>query len=79
MAAAFGKLADEEMDQLETWIGAGPKQFTLLYSATRDGCVATTFHQKCDNQGGGGVLRLFSDALGLLPIRRRGIQMVSFY
>ena len=27
----------------------------------------------------GGVLRLFSDALGLLPIRRRGIQVVSFY
>ena len=39
------------MDQLETWIGAGPKQFTLLYSATRDGCVPATFHQKCDNQG----------------------------
>jgi len=27
----------------------------------------------------GGVLRFFSDALGLLPIRRRGIQMFSFY
>ena len=39
------------MDQLETWIGTGPKQFSLLYSATRDGCDATTFHQKCDNQG----------------------------
>jgi len=51
MAATLGKLADGEMDQLETWIGTGPKQFTLLYSATRDGCDATTFHQKCDNQG----------------------------
>jgi len=51
MAASLGKLADGEMDQLETWIGTGPKQFTLLYSATRDGCDATTFHQKCDNQG----------------------------
>jgi len=51
MAAALGKLADGQMDQLETWIGAGPKQFTLLYSATRDGCVPATFHQKCDNQG----------------------------
>jgi len=50
MAAALGKLEDGEMDQLETWIGTGPKQFTLLYSATRDGCVAATFHQKCDNQ-----------------------------
>ena len=39
------------MDQLETWIGTGPKQFSLLYSATRDGCVASIFHQKCDNQG----------------------------
>jgi len=51
MAAVLGKLAVGEMDQLETWIGTGPKQFTLLYSATRDGCDATTFHQKCDNQG----------------------------
>jgi len=51
MATALGKLSDGEMDQLETWIGAGPKRFTLLYSATGDGCVATTFHQKCDNQG----------------------------
>jgi len=50
MAAVLGKLEDGEMDQLETWIGTGPKQFTLLYSATRDGCDATTFHQKCDNQ-----------------------------
>ena len=51
MAAMLGKLADGDMVQLETWIGTGPKQFTLLYSATMDGCVATTFHQKCDNQG----------------------------
>jgi len=51
MATSLGKLEDGEMDQLETWIGTGPKQFTLLYSATRDGCDATTFHQKCDNQG----------------------------
>lgn len=39
------------MDQLEQWIGAGPKKFELLYSITRDGCSATTFHQKCDHQG----------------------------
>ena len=46
-----GQLNDNDMDQLESWIGGGPKTFTLLYSATRDGCVANTFHQKCDNQG----------------------------
>ncbi|WAR31590.1 IFI44-like protein, partial [Mya arenaria] len=46
-----GKLIDSDMDQLEQWIGSGPKTFTLLYSITRDGCDPTTFHQKCDNQG----------------------------
>ncbi|XP_045161344.2 interferon-induced protein 44-like [Mercenaria mercenaria] len=46
-----GKLSDKDMDQLEQWIGTGPKTFTLLYAITRDGCNATTFHQKCDNQG----------------------------
>jgi len=39
------------MDQLEQWLGTGPKTFTLLFSATRDGCDAATFHQQCDNQG----------------------------
>ena len=39
------------MDQLEQWIGTGPKTFTLLYKISRDGCVSTTFHQKCNNQG----------------------------
>ncbi|XP_053376723.1 interferon-induced protein 44-like [Mercenaria mercenaria] len=46
-----GKLSDKDMDQLEQWIGTGPKTFTLLYAITRDGCNATTFHQNCDNQG----------------------------
>ncbi|XP_060600190.1 interferon-induced protein 44-like, partial [Ruditapes philippinarum] len=46
-----GKLTDKDMDHLEQWIGTGPKTFTLLYAITRDGCNATTFHQKCDNQG----------------------------
>ena len=46
-----GKLSDKFMDQLEQWIGAGPKKFELLYSITKDGCNATTFHQKCDGQG----------------------------
>ena len=45
-----GKLSDKYMDQLEKWIGTGSKQFDLLYSITRDGCNATTFHQKCDGQ-----------------------------
>lgn len=46
-----GKLTDKHMDQLENWIGKGPKKFDLLYAVTRDGCVPTAFHQKCDNQG----------------------------
>ncbi|WAR13798.1 IF44L-like protein, partial [Mya arenaria] len=46
-----GQLTDAYMDQLETWIGTGPKTFTLLYKITRDGCDATIFHQQCDNQG----------------------------
>ncbi|KAH3817510.1 hypothetical protein DPMN_119048 [Dreissena polymorpha] len=45
------QLTEKCMDQLESWIGTGPKIFTLLYKITRDGCNATTFHQKCDNQG----------------------------
>ena len=46
-----GKLTDKFMDQLEQWIGTGPKKFDLLYAITRDGCNTTSFHQKCDNQG----------------------------
>ncbi|KAL4224202.1 Interferon induced protein 44 [Mactra antiquata] len=46
-----GKLKDEDMAQLETWIGKGSKQFTLLYAITRDGCNPNTFHQLCDNKG----------------------------
>ncbi|XP_052212388.1 interferon-induced protein 44-like [Dreissena polymorpha] len=46
-----GQLSDKYMSQLDSWIGTGPKIFTLLYQITRDGCNATTFHQKCDNQG----------------------------
>ena len=51
MATFKGRLDEDDMDQIEHWIGAGQKTFTLLYSATRDGCAATTFHQKCDSQG----------------------------
>ncbi|WAR29772.1 IFI44-like protein [Mya arenaria] len=46
-----GKLTKYQMDQLEAFIGSGPKVFRLLYSITRDGCAATVFHRKCDNQG----------------------------
>ncbi|KAH3776045.1 hypothetical protein DPMN_177458 [Dreissena polymorpha] len=46
-----GQLPDKYMDKLESWIGTGPKIFTLLYKITKDGCDAATFHQKCDNQG----------------------------
>jgi len=51
MATMMGRLEDSDIDQLEQWVGTGPKTFTLLFSATRDGCSAATFHQKCDNQG----------------------------
>ena len=46
-----GRLSDDHMDQLESWIGTGPKSFRLLYSFTRDGCGPVPFHSKCDNQG----------------------------
>jgi hypothetical protein len=49
--ATKGKFNDDQMDILEGWIGKGPKTFSLLYAITRDGCNATTFHQKCNNQG----------------------------
>ncbi|XP_061186821.1 uncharacterized protein LOC133194940 [Saccostrea echinata] len=37
-------------EQLATWIGK-TCHFRLLYKISRDGCSATTFHQKCDGQG----------------------------
>ncbi|KAH3715463.1 interferon-induced protein 44-like [Dreissena polymorpha] len=46
-----GQLPEKYMDQLESWIGTGPKIFTLLYKITKDGCNPATFHQKCANQG----------------------------
>ncbi|WAQ94452.1 IFI44-like protein [Mya arenaria] len=44
-------LTESDFDQVESWIGTGPKTFNLLYSITRDGCDTSVFHQKCDNQG----------------------------
>lgn len=46
-----GRMTVESMEQLEQWIGTGPKSFTLLYDLINDGCRAETFHKKCDNQG----------------------------
>ncbi|KAH3715462.1 hypothetical protein DPMN_058172 [Dreissena polymorpha] len=46
-----GQLPNKYIDQLESWIGTGPKIFTVLYKITMDGCNATAFQQKCDNQG----------------------------
>ena len=46
-----GRLSDDHMDQLESFIGTGPKTFRLLYSFIRDGCGLQPFHSKCDNQG----------------------------
>ena len=28
-----------------------PYRFKLLYRASRDGCAAAAFHEKCDNKG----------------------------
>ncbi|XP_052802950.1 interferon-induced protein 44-like isoform X2 [Mya arenaria] len=44
-------LTEKDFEQVESWIGTGLKTFNLLYSITRDGCDASVFHQKCDNQG----------------------------
>ena len=46
-----GLLSDEHKDQLEDWIGTGPKQFNLLYAITRDGCGPAAFHKACDDRG----------------------------
>ena len=45
------KLDVVQKKQLETWIGSGPRSFSLLYSFSRDGASASTFHQLCDNKG----------------------------
>ncbi|XP_048258954.1 interferon-induced protein 44-like isoform X2 [Haliotis rufescens] len=46
----MAKLSTTYKDQLSSWLG-GKKDFTLLYQATRDGCSAQAFHQKCDHKG----------------------------
>lgn len=46
-----GRLTEVHKRLLEQWIGTGPKNFSLLYSISKDTCNATTFHQKCDNKG----------------------------
>ncbi|XP_076095598.1 interferon-induced protein 44-like [Mytilus galloprovincialis] len=42
----------KKIDQLQMnkWID-GNKKYTLLYKATRDGCSAGAFHNKCNNKG----------------------------
>ena len=46
-----GKLSKADRAQLEKWIRSGHKDFQLLYSFTRDGANAATFHTKCNDQG----------------------------
>ena len=41
----------QDRKQLSTYIGYSPKDFKLIYKASRDGCSATTFHQMCDRKG----------------------------
>ncbi|XP_053373685.1 interferon-induced protein 44-like isoform X2 [Mercenaria mercenaria] len=45
------RLTNKDRDQIEKWIGTGPKTFTLLYAITKDKCDVTVFHKKCDGQG----------------------------
>ncbi|KAK3580670.1 hypothetical protein CHS0354_017948 [Potamilus streckersoni] len=45
------KIDRPDRQQLEHWIGGGPKTFTLLYSIQKNGCSATEFHRLCNNQG----------------------------
>lgn len=36
--------------QMNKWL-EGDKKYTILYKASRDGCCATTFHNRCNNRG----------------------------
>ncbi|XP_060581092.1 interferon-induced protein 44-like isoform X2 [Ruditapes philippinarum] len=45
------RLTNKDIDQLEKFIGTGPKSFELLYAISRDGCEPKKFHEKCDEQG----------------------------
>ncbi|VDI13612.1 Hypothetical predicted protein [Mytilus galloprovincialis] len=40
-----------DKNSINSWIGGGRKQYTLLYSAANDGCDPTKFHTNCDNKG----------------------------
>ncbi|XP_060070665.1 interferon-induced protein 44-like [Ylistrum balloti] len=45
-------LTDQFREQLHRWIDVNHRmRFILLFKASRDGCVATTFHTFCNNKG----------------------------
>ncbi|CAC5404512.1 Interferon-induced protein 44-like [Mytilus coruscus] len=44
------EISKVDQKQITEWIG-GRQKYTLLFKASRDGCVATTFHSKCNNKG----------------------------
>lgn len=46
-----GWLSVIDQKQVERFVQAGPKVFKLLYSFTRNGAEAATFHKFCDNKG----------------------------
>ncbi|XP_053403881.1 uncharacterized protein LOC128558478 isoform X2 [Mercenaria mercenaria] len=46
-----GRLSVADKKQLERYIQAGPKDFSLLYSFTGNGADASVFHQLCNNKG----------------------------
>ena len=47
----MSKLSSADKLQLEKWVGKGRLAFTLIYSASKDGCTSAKFHEKCNNKG----------------------------
>jgi hypothetical protein len=46
-----GKLSESDKRTIEHFLRSGSKEFKLLYSFSRDGANATTFHTNCNNKG----------------------------
>ena len=45
------KLSSTDKYQFEKWLGKGRLAFTLIYSASKDGCSSGIFHEKCNSKG----------------------------
>ena len=44
-------LVYQERQQVAQWLGFKGVELTTLFKASRDGCLAATFHRLCDNKG----------------------------